>query len=655
MNAEQPLRTIKIEPVAHPIGARYRRPSYADGRGVMRRLVVLMTVSAIAIASCTGGSNNVEDRLPQAPAPERGGTLRVVIPQHPISTLSQGTALDPQKDWWPDSFEIFRCCLLRTLLAHPGVPTEEGGSRLFPDLAAEMPTISSDGRTWTFRLKDGIRYSPPLQDTLVVAADFIRALEREAAVARQSYAFYYSVIEGFDAMMNGEANSISGLEAPNDTTLIVHLTQPAGDLANLFAMPATAPIPPSPLDPSSRFGVAEGLPNFGPFLVATGPYMIEGSKSLDLSSPAEDRVPISGYVPGSSLTLVRNPSWNREDDELRPAYVERIEFIIGPRIGEAVEMIERGDADLFVFENPAPQIPVDVVQRFLDRPELGVRIKIEPRDLVRYVSINLAVPPLDDIHVRRAINHAIDKDALLDLRGGRIVGDVADHIVLDSMEDGFLSSYDPYPTSLAEARAEMALSRYDEDDDGRCDAPACKGLELLSALGYPKMRQMAENVRRDLTRIGIEVSIETAPRGREFEVVSDPRANVPLALFTSWGKDYLNASTFIAPLFSSEAVASPNYSLVGATPAQLRRWGYEEALLPNIDDKIDECLALVGELQVRCWVEADQLLMENVVPWVPYVFENKVHLLGERVASYSFDQFTTSPALDRISLSGDAA
>lgn len=626
----------------------------------MRGLLVLLTAVLLAAASCTGGDGNgINDRSPSSGAIPPGGTLRVVIPATPskgVSPLSEGPALDPQTDYWYDSWEVFRCCLLRTLLAYPGLPTEEGGATLRPDLAADMPEISGDGLTWTFRLRQGIAYGPPLQDTQVVAADIIRAVEREAAVASgDTYAFYYSIIEGFDARVRGEADSISGMEAPDDSTLIVHLTHPAGDLADLFAMPATAPIPPGPSGPSSKLGVAEGLDEYGRFLVATGPYMIEGSEDLDLSVPPEDRAPIAGYVPGRSLTLVRNPSWDPETDPLRPAYVDRIEFTIGVGMDDTVRMVQSGEADLYVYDAPAPQVPIDVVQRFLDDPGLGVKVHVEPRDLVRYIAINLAVPPLDDLHVRKAISYAIDKQALLDLRGGPIVGDIAGHAVLDSLENGYLATYDPYPTSLAAARQEMALSGYDDDGDGRCDHEACKGLVMLSPKGFfPEMDELAASVQQDLEGIGIELRIETPNFHRAFELY-DPRAKVPLAIFPAWGKDFLNASGFVPPLFSSEAIGNANSALVGATSAQLRKWGYDVTSVPGIDDQIEQCLALVGDLQVRCWAEADQHLMEDVIPWVPYIFENKVLLVSDRVAAYSFDQFAAMPALDRIAVSFDAA
>ena len=233
--------------------------------------VVLMAVT-ITAAACTRDEGRVTNPTPTSGAIPEGGTLRVAIPKWDASPFSEGPALDPQVDYWYDSFELFRCCLLRTLLAHPGLSTDEGGTTLRPDLAATMPEVSGDGLTWTFRLKDGIAYGPPLEDTQVVAGDIIRALDREAVMASgDTYAFYYSVIEGFDAMVRGEADSISGMEAPDDLTLVVHLTHPAGDLADLFAMPATAPIPAAPSEPSTRLGVAGVLMRTGASWWRPGP------------------------------------------------------------------------------------------------------------------------------------------------------------------------------------------------------------------------------------------------------------------------------------------------------------------------------------------------------------------------------------------------
>ena len=95
-------------------------------------------------------------------------------------------AFDPQKKYYSVTREYYRCCLLRNLMSLSGVPTDEGGADIFPDLAAAEPEQSSDGLTWTYQIKPGINYAPPMEDTEITAPDFIRALERTATRRRTS-------------------------------------------------------------------------------------------------------------------------------------------------------------------------------------------------------------------------------------------------------------------------------------------------------------------------------------------------------------------------------------------------------------------------------------------------------------------------------------
>ena len=225
--------------------------------------------------------------------------------------------------------EILRCCLVRTLLSYSGLSTEEGGTELRPDLAAAMPELSRDRLTWTFRLKEGLRYAPPLDDVEITAADVVRGIERTAHGRRSPTAPippYYSVILGYDAFARGETDTIPGLEVVDDHTLAVHLTEVTNDLGYRLALPGSAPIPESPRDPNAPFGVADGHDEgYGPYLIASGPYMIEGADLLEPSKPAAAQPRPRGLT-HRSLTLVRNPSWDRSTDELRGAYVDRIEF-----------------------------------------------------------------------------------------------------------------------------------------------------------------------------------------------------------------------------------------------------------------------------------------------------------------------------------------
>jgi hypothetical protein len=150
--------------------------------------------------------------------------------------------------------------------------------------------------------------------------------------------------------------------------------------------------------------------------------------------------------------------------------------------------------------------------------------------------------------------------------------------------------------------------------------------------------------------LGIHINVKAGDPGAVFQQISDPKTHAAIALTLGWGKDYLNASNFILPLFSKEQLGGPNHSLLGATPDQLRGWGYTVTSTPSIDDRIQYCLRLVGQDQISCWSSLDQYLTEQVVPWVPLFFETNIVITSPRVVAFSYDQYAIQPSLDRIAL-----
>jgi ABC-type transport system substrate-binding protein len=169
--------------------------------------------------------------------------------------------MDPSREYSAEAWEIFRCCLVRTLYNYNGKPTNEGGSELRPDLATGPPSVSADGTTWTFHIKAGIHYAPPLATQEIVAADFVTALKRTARVTLQDggdYSQYFYVIQGYEKYATKQADTISGVATPDAHTLVVTLTERTGDLADRFVLAATAPIPTLASAPDAPFGVATG-------------------------------------------------------------------------------------------------------------------------------------------------------------------------------------------------------------------------------------------------------------------------------------------------------------------------------------------------------------------------------------------------------------
>jgi peptide/nickel transport system substrate-binding protein len=608
------------------------------------KLFALTAIFAVVAAACgddggeTPGTTGPEQTETE-PALQPGGTLR-------LNLLSDdGITFDPQQEYYSVTWAMFRCCLLRTMMSYLGLPTEQDGTTVYPDLAAEEPVISADGLTWTFTVREGLTFAPPYQDVPITAEDFVRALERELNPdVPAGYPFYYSdIIEGATEYVDGEADTISGLVADGQT-LEVRLTHPVGDLGYRFAMAATAPIPE---------GAAEGHnEDYGRVLAASGPYMFEGA---DQAEPGGDE-PFSGFDPGRQITFVRNPSWQPETDPLRGefAYADEIDISVGGTEEDNAAKIDNNELDLqFDGVSPAEQI-----QRYLENPDLQERVFINPSDAIRYLSMNVAQPPFDDINVRKALNFAIDKEGMRRLRpGGELAGEIAGHIMVPGVLGELLADYDRYPTpnnqgDLEAAQEAMRASAYDSDGDGVCDDPACENVLAVTDEADPYPEQAAL-ISENLEAIGITLNVRQFERGTMYENCNDPAAKVPICLAPGWGKDYANGTTFAEPLFGDSALGPEsccNYSLVGASPEQLQEWGYETTEVPSVDDAIAECDPLTGDEQTQCWADLDVTVMEEVVPWIPYLFDNYVKVTSENVLNYTFDQFAGLPALEKLAL-----
>jgi len=604
-----------------------------------------VSVLAIVATACGGGDGGSQQQGGSGTEGElqAGGTLRMGI------SADVDQAFDPAEEYSAISWEVFRCCLLRTLLSFNGQSVADGGNDPLPDVATDQPTVSEDGLTYTFTLKDNIMYAPPYEDQAVVAGDFVRAFERleTDASSDEGYAFYYTVIEGFDGTGSDEEGgpgSVPGVVAVDDTTLEIHLNEPAGDLPYRVAMAAIAPIP-----EGAEVGHDD---DYGRYLIATGPYMFEGSEQITADTP------VPGYDPGRSWSLVRNPSWDPETDDLRPAYVDEIQVEINESTDVNFQEFEDGGLDL-VYDGVPPK---SILQQYTTDPALADRLNSEPSDGTRYFSMNTAQPPFDDIHVRKAMQYVIDKDALRRTRGGELFGEIAGHFIPPSLLEGATmggvspTEYDPYATEggagdVELAKEEMAQSKYDSDGDGTCDAPECKGVLMVTDQEDPYPDQNAI-IDANAKSIGIEFDIRSGDRYTlMYDTCDDPGAHAALCPSLGWFKDYADAITFALPLFHSSGVGSTNYTLVGATPELLQKEGYDVTEVPNLDEKINECAAEpVGESRIQCWADWDVQVMEETAAVIPWLFDNDVDVIGPRIVGYVKDAMSGLMSLEQIAL-----
>src|SRR5205823_4448016 len=129
---------------------------------------------------------------------------------------------DPTSESQLGSFGIYTNLLLRTLVGHDHV-AGAAGRRIVPDLATSVPEPTNGGTRYTFTLKRGVRFGPPV-NRQITSSDVRYAIERLARPADGAgYFFYFTVIKGFDAYRAGRTRTLTGVSTPNRRTIVFDL------------------------------------------------------------------------------------------------------------------------------------------------------------------------------------------------------------------------------------------------------------------------------------------------------------------------------------------------------------------------------------------------------------------------------------------------
>jgi peptide/nickel transport system substrate-binding protein len=597
----------------------------------------LTMVATVSVAGASGAT---------ALSPPLGGTYRVGW-----DSGFQADGFDPTGEYEQGSFGIYSNLLLRTLVQTDHV-AGAAGRKLVPDLAEHVPEPSDGGTRYTFTLKRGLRFGPPVNRE-ITAADVRYAIERVARPGNGgTYYFLYRVIKGFDSYRAGQAPSIAGIQVRGARTISFDLVRPEGDFLYLLTLPAAAPIPP---EVGRCFEGRAGA--YGRDVVASGPYMVEGSDAVRVGS-CRSLQPMRGISP-TELTLVRNPSYDPGTDSraARESNPDRFVFITQTNLGQTgtevdlakkVELGELDDEYLYAWPK--------AIAGYLETARNKGRIRIDPGDWVVFMTLNLTNPPFDDVHVRRAMNWILDRAALAATLPG--AGRVAEHIVPDDLLGGRLADYGPYATpghhgDLARARAEMSESHY-ATSRGVCVARACKGV-FLSPLGYSAIyaagARMTPIVMADAARIGITFANHARRRDRIFS----PSAGIASAPNMDLAALYPDPATFVDQLFSGADIRPDdnlNFSLVGVTPSQAVKVGVtgDTKGVPSIDREIATCAELAGPARLDCYAGLDRELTTEIVPWVPLIDRDRVTMLGPQVARWAYDASTGGTAYAHVAL-----
>ena len=366
------------------------------------RVPAVLTAIGLVVAACgnSGGTTTSSTGT-------KGGTLLL---------LGQGDVdhLDTASAYYTVSYIVERA-YSRQLVNYPTTTDATKASSIVADMATQVPTasnggISSDGKTYTFKIKSGVKWdtSPARQ---VTAQDFVLGFKRLCnpvnPVGAPSY--YESTIVGFkdycepmlalttstaaaiQSYMQG--HEISGIAISGSDTIKFTLTQPASDFLNILALPFASPAPQEYLQ------YVPGDDTFNQHVISDGPYKIVK------------------YDPAKELDLDRNPAWDASTDSLRAAYVDHIKITMGLDQNAVQQQIAAGTGDM-QWDQTTPTADLAQLLQSKD-PRLVVQSSglINPYIVFNYQSPN-AGGAVTKLAVRQALEYAIDKVAIAQFYGG---------------------------------------------------------------------------------------------------------------------------------------------------------------------------------------------------------------------------------------------
>ena len=474
-----------------------------------------------------------------------------------------------------------------------------------------MPVLSNGDRTLTIHIRRGVHYSAPLQHVTVSAADIKYATERcFAASVGNGYAFtYYGEIVGAPPRPTSTVPEISGIEAPNPSTLVINTRVPVGVLtdAQALGLPCTIPVPQAYAARYDRGAVS----SYGQHQVYTGPYMFRGA--------GNGTVPSASYRSGKLIVLVRNPSWRRSNDPIRAARFDQIVIEGGNDITAASHQILSGRS-MMSGDFAAP--PTAILSRGLRSRRR--QFVITPSGGSRYIALNTTVKPLDNVNFRRAIAAVINRNALRLTRGGPVVGTVATHFIPPQMpgfEQAGGTAGNPADDFYANPNGNVALAESYMKKAGYLNGQYTGPPLLAVADDGPPASNTAQAVRSQLGQIGIKLTFREVPYATMLTKYCEvPKAAVAICPTVGWGKDFFDSQSMIMPVFyGPNIVPSGNTNM-----AQVND--------PTLNTQMEAAEQLTDPTQrASAWANLDKEITSQVYV-VAWLWDNEVGFESGNVA-----------------------
>ena len=554
---------------------------------------------ALSLSACAGGTTDTPDTGSAGstttdafnaamgkvfnPSEKKGGIIK-------FAHESAFDTLDPGETYYGYSWDFLRV-YGRSLVMFkpaPGKASEE----LVPDLAESLGVPSDGGKTWTYKLRKGVKFE---DGTEVKAADVKYAVLRstDKATFPNGPAYFEAMLalpKDYKGPYKSKGmNTDSAITTPDDYTIVFHLTAPFAGFDYLAQLSQTIPVPEAK-DTGAKY--KEHVISSGPYMFAT-------------------------YAADKSFTLKRNPNWDQATDPNRKALPDGYDVQLNVNAEDIDNRLISGDVDVAMV---GTGLTTASQSKVLSDPALKARTDNPVNARLNYTSINPTVKPLDNIECRKAIEYAMDRTSYQTAYGGAFSGGDLATTIMPPMIPGY-QKFDLYPAG-ADGKGDVAKAK---EALTKCGQPDGFATNIAYRNERPKEKATAEAFQQALEKVGIKLTLKGYAQGDYFSsYAGNPpyvkANNIGLAL-NSWGADWPDGFGFLSQIVDSRVIRETG----GSSNTSVR--------IPEVDTLLDQA---ANELDLAkrnaVWGQIDKRVMEEAVIY-PGVYAKALLMRGKALTN----------------------
>jgi ABC-type transport system substrate-binding protein len=517
----------------------------------MKRKALSLAIAATLFA---GGLLANESRDPNA----KPGGNAVVTYQNDVATLDPAIGYDWQN--WSMIKSLFDGLM----------DYKPGTTELVKDLAEDY-SISEDGTVYTFTLKKGVTFHNGRE---LKASDVKYSLERTVNPKTQSPgAGFFSSIAGYEAMAEGKADSLSGIEVIGDYQVKITLSEANATFLHIMAINFASVVP--------KEAVEQWGEDFGKHPVGTGAFSLDDWKL------------------GQRLVFKKNPDYFNKG----LPYLDSITFEVGQDPSVALLRLEKGDVDI-----AGDGVPPARFLQFRKDPKFKDMLVVGDQLHTGYLTLKTTLAPFDNVKVRQAVNMAISKDRIVRIINGRATP--ANQPLPPAMP-GYNGDYRGYAYDVEGAKKLLAEAGFTDGFD----------TELYVMNTDPQPR-IAQSIQQDLAKVGIRAQIKSLAQANVIAAGSQQdQAPMVWSGGMAWIADFPDPSNFWGPILGCAGAVDGgwNWSL------------YCNKELDALAAKADSMAKPEQEAErIALWKKVFTDTMADA-PWVPIFNEQRFSVRSARM------------------------